>query len=203
MTVDSDGPSDRRRSRIARRRSQPAAPTRGASTSIRARRFRSAIAFAILAVSIWLVRVDPAHAGAHRDRVAARVRADAARRGAAPPHRLEAALRGRDRAGRRRRDRDHDDRAGRWCRRSTRCARSTRTFRRPSTNSATSRSSARACARPNASKKVRQWLDDFPKRLDVNTTPIANAASTIADGIVATFFALLLAITLVLDGERS
>ena len=54
----------------------------------------------------------------------------------------------------------------------------------------------------NASKKVRQWLDDFPKRLDVNTTPIANAAGAIADGVVATLFALLLAITLVLDGER-
>ena len=54
----------------------------------------------------------------------------------------------------------------------------------------------------NASKKVQRWLDNFPKRLDVNTTPIATAAGAIADGIVATFFALLLAITLVLDGER-
>jgi predicted PurR-regulated permease PerM len=54
----------------------------------------------------------------------------------------------------------------------------------------------------NASKKVRQWLDNFPKRLDVNSTPIANAASAIADGVAATLFALLLAITLVLDGER-
>ena len=54
----------------------------------------------------------------------------------------------------------------------------------------------------DASKKVRQWLDDFPKRLDVNSTPIADAAGTIADGLLATAFALLLAITLVLDGER-
>ena len=54
----------------------------------------------------------------------------------------------------------------------------------------------------NASKKVRQWLDNFPKRLDVNSTPIANAASAIADGVAATLFALLLAITIVLDGER-
>ena len=38
----------------------------------------------------------------------------------------------------------------------------------------------------NASKKVRQWIDDFPKRLDVNTTPIADAASAIADGVAAT-----------------
>jgi predicted PurR-regulated permease PerM len=54
----------------------------------------------------------------------------------------------------------------------------------------------------NASKKVRQWLDEFPKRLDVNPTPVGNAVNTIADGLVATLFVLLLAITLVLDGER-
>ncbi len=54
----------------------------------------------------------------------------------------------------------------------------------------------------NASKKVREWLDNLPKRLDVNASPIADAASTIADGIVAALFALLLSITLVLDGER-
>jgi predicted PurR-regulated permease PerM len=54
----------------------------------------------------------------------------------------------------------------------------------------------------NASKKVRQWIDELPKRLDVNSTPIANAAGAVADGIVAALFALLLAITLVLDGER-
>ncbi len=54
----------------------------------------------------------------------------------------------------------------------------------------------------NASRKVRQWLDEFPKRLDANNTPIANAVGTIADGIGASLIALLLAITLVLDGER-
>lgn len=54
----------------------------------------------------------------------------------------------------------------------------------------------------NASKKVRQWIDEFPKRLDVNSTPIANAAGVIADGIAASLFALLLAIALVLDGEH-
>jgi predicted PurR-regulated permease PerM len=51
----------------------------------------------------------------------------------------------------------------------------------------------------DASKK---WINDLPKRLDVNSTPVANAAGTIADGIAATLIALLLAITLVLDGER-
>ena len=54
----------------------------------------------------------------------------------------------------------------------------------------------------DASDKVRQWLDDVPKRLDVNSTPIANTAGTIADGVLATLSALLLAITIVLDGER-
>jgi predicted PurR-regulated permease PerM len=54
----------------------------------------------------------------------------------------------------------------------------------------------------DASRKVRKWIDDFPKRLDVNSSPIADAAATIADGIAATLFALLLSITLVLDGER-
>lgn len=54
----------------------------------------------------------------------------------------------------------------------------------------------------DASKKVRQWIDEFPKRLDVNTTPIANAAGTIADGIAALLLVLLFAIALVLDGER-
>ena len=54
----------------------------------------------------------------------------------------------------------------------------------------------------DASKKVRQWLDEFPKRLDVNSTPVGDAVSTIADGVAATLVVLLLAITLVLDGER-
>ena len=57
-----------------------------------------AIAFAILAVVDLVRPLDPAHAGAHRDRVAARVRADTRGRGAAPAHRLAPALRGRGRA---------------------------------------------------------------------------------------------------------
>jgi predicted PurR-regulated permease PerM len=54
----------------------------------------------------------------------------------------------------------------------------------------------------DASKKVKDWLDNVPKRLDVNSTPIADTAGAIADGVVATLTALLLAITIVLDGER-
>ena len=53
----------------------------------------------------------------------------------------------------------------------------------------------------NASKKVEDWLHGLPKRLSVNTSPIADAASAIADGVAAALFTLLLAITLVLDGE--
>src|SRR4029077_17720800 len=34
----------------------------------------------------------------------------------------------------------------------------------------------------NASEKVQDWLDAFPERLDVNSTPIANTAGAIADG---------------------
>ena len=54
----------------------------------------------------------------------------------------------------------------------------------------------------DAAQKVQDWLDNVPKRLDVNSTPIADTAGTIADGVLATLTALLLAITIVLDGER-
>jgi predicted PurR-regulated permease PerM len=53
----------------------------------------------------------------------------------------------------------------------------------------------------NAAKKVQDWLNQLPKRLSVNSTPVAHAVGTIADGIAAALFALLLAITLLLDGE--
>jgi predicted PurR-regulated permease PerM len=53
----------------------------------------------------------------------------------------------------------------------------------------------------NASKKVEDWLHGLPKRLSVNTSPIAHAASTVAAGIAAGLLTLLLTITLVLDGE--
>jgi predicted PurR-regulated permease PerM len=53
----------------------------------------------------------------------------------------------------------------------------------------------------NASKKVEDWLHGLPKRLSVNTSPIAHAASAIADGVAAALFTVLLAITLVLDGD--
>jgi predicted PurR-regulated permease PerM len=53
----------------------------------------------------------------------------------------------------------------------------------------------------NASAHVQKWLHDFPKRLSVDSTPIEHAAGAIADGVAAALFTLLLAITLLLDGE--
>jgi putative heme transporter len=53
----------------------------------------------------------------------------------------------------------------------------------------------------NASEKVQQWLNDAPKHLSANSKPIENAAGAIADGIAAALFTILLAITILLDGE--
>jgi putative heme transporter len=53
----------------------------------------------------------------------------------------------------------------------------------------------------NASEKVQQWLNDVPKHLSTNSKPIENAAGAIADGVAAALFTVLLAITIVLDGE--
>ncbi len=54
----------------------------------------------------------------------------------------------------------------------------------------------------NASEKVQEWLDDVPERLSVDAKPIENAAGAVADGVAAALFTILLAITLLLDGEH-
>jgi predicted PurR-regulated permease PerM len=54
----------------------------------------------------------------------------------------------------------------------------------------------------DASDEVERWLDDLPRRLSVNATPIENAAGSIADGVAAGFVTLLFAITALLDGEH-
>ncbi len=54
----------------------------------------------------------------------------------------------------------------------------------------------------DAKEKVQEWLDAVPERLSVDATPIENAAGAIADGVAAALFTVLLAITLVLDGEH-
>ena len=53
----------------------------------------------------------------------------------------------------------------------------------------------------NASEKVQEWLNDVPKHLSANSKPIENAAGAIADGVAAALFTILLAITILLDGE--
>jgi predicted PurR-regulated permease PerM len=54
----------------------------------------------------------------------------------------------------------------------------------------------------HASQKVQRWLNDAPKHLTANSKPIENAAGAIADGVAAALFTILLAITLLLDGEH-
>ncbi|HEV2642085.1 MAG TPA: AI-2E family transporter, partial [Candidatus Elarobacter sp.] len=53
----------------------------------------------------------------------------------------------------------------------------------------------------NASEKVQQWLNDVPKNLSANSKPIEKAAGAVADGVAAGLFTLLLAVTILLDGE--
>jgi predicted PurR-regulated permease PerM len=53
----------------------------------------------------------------------------------------------------------------------------------------------------NASEKVQKWLNDAPEHLSANSKPIENAVGAIADGVAAALFTVLLAITLLLDGE--
>jgi predicted PurR-regulated permease PerM len=53
----------------------------------------------------------------------------------------------------------------------------------------------------DASKKVEEWLNDVPRKLSVDATPVEDAAGTIADGVAAALLTFLLAITLLLDGE--
>ncbi len=53
----------------------------------------------------------------------------------------------------------------------------------------------------NASEKVQEWLNDAPKHLSANSKPIEDAAGAVADGLAAAMFTLLLAITILLDGE--
>jgi predicted PurR-regulated permease PerM len=54
----------------------------------------------------------------------------------------------------------------------------------------------------DASRRVENWLNDVPSRLSVNAKPIGRAAGAVADGVAAALFTILLAITLLLDGEQ-
>ncbi|HEV7524235.1 MAG TPA: AI-2E family transporter [Acidimicrobiia bacterium] len=53
----------------------------------------------------------------------------------------------------------------------------------------------------NASENVQKWLNDVPKHLSANSKPIENAAGAVADGLAAALFTILLAITILLDGD--
>lgn len=50
--------------------------------------------------------------------------------------------------------------------------------------------------------EVEEWLDELPERLSVDATPVERAAGQVADGILAGFVTLLLATTLLVDGEH-
>jgi len=54
----------------------------------------------------------------------------------------------------------------------------------------------------NASQKVQDWLNNAPEHLSANSKPIEHAVGAIADGVAAALFTVLLAITLLLDGEE-
>ncbi|HUF83068.1 MAG TPA: AI-2E family transporter, partial [Acidimicrobiia bacterium] len=51
-------------------------------------------------------------------------------------------------------------------------------------------------------EKVEKFLDDLPARLGGEDSPLGDAVKGFADGLVAALLTLLLAITLLLDGER-
>jgi predicted PurR-regulated permease PerM len=57
-------------------------------------------------------------------------------------------------------------------------------------------------AQADVQTRVDKFLDDLPKRLAGDTTPLERAARSIADGIVATVVTLLFAVTMLLDGPR-
>jgi predicted PurR-regulated permease PerM len=50
--------------------------------------------------------------------------------------------------------------------------------------------------------KVQDWIEKLPDRLAGNTAPLERAGRSLADGLLAALVTLLLAITLLLDGDR-
>ena len=50
--------------------------------------------------------------------------------------------------------------------------------------------------------KVQQWINDLPERLQGDLTPIERVGKSFADGLAAAVVTLLLAVTLLLDGQR-
>jgi putative heme transporter len=54
----------------------------------------------------------------------------------------------------------------------------------------------------NVSRQVERFIDELPERLAGDTTPIENAGRSILNGALAAFATVLIAVTLLLDGER-
>jgi predicted PurR-regulated permease PerM len=51
-------------------------------------------------------------------------------------------------------------------------------------------------------QRVQKWINDLPERLQGDLTPIERVGRSFADGLVAAVVTLLLAVTLLLDGQR-
>jgi len=57
-------------------------------------------------------------------------------------------------------------------------------------------------ARNDVPAKLQHWVEKLPDRLAGNTAPLERAGRSLADGLLAATVTVLLAITLLLDGER-
>lgn len=51
-------------------------------------------------------------------------------------------------------------------------------------------------------QRIQAWIEDLPDRLRGDTTPIEAAGRSIADGVLVAIVTMLLAVTLLLDGDR-
>jgi len=56
--------------------------------------------------------------------------------------------------------------------------------------------------RADAPAKVQEWIEDLPRRLGADASPVQSAATSLLGGVVAAFAVLLVAVSLLLDGER-
>ena len=56
--------------------------------------------------------------------------------------------------------------------------------------------------RADVPDRVQGWIEDLPERLRGDTAPIENAGRSIADGLLVAIVTMLLAVTLLLDGDR-
>jgi predicted PurR-regulated permease PerM len=54
----------------------------------------------------------------------------------------------------------------------------------------------------HSADKAQKWIEQLPKRLSGDTAPIKRAGRVVFDGLLASSITLLIAVTLLLDGER-